>query len=152
MNNIVLRKATIDDVNNGLLQSYIDGYKFHQNGRPDIFSITSDEELENKLLKDIDRLNIIVALNENEVVGYIAYEIKEKSSKILYIDQLAIRDEFRKQGIGRILMEEVKKIGIEINCKRIEFNCWMFNENALAIYDHLGYKKQRIMYEMNLYE
>ena len=35
----------------------------------------------------------------------------------------------------------------ENNCKKIEFNCWTFNENALAVYDHMGFKRQRIIYE-----
>ena len=53
-------------------------------------------------------------------------------------------------GFGKILINEVKRIGLEKDCKRIEFNCWMFNENALAMYDHLGFERQRIMYEMKL--
>ena len=47
-------------------------------------------------------------------------------------------------------MEEVKKIAIEENCDRIELNCWMFNESALAMYEHIGFDKQRIMFEMKL--
>ena len=145
-----VRKANLEDIDKGLLKAYIDGYRFHQNGRPDIFSNMSDEELKNKLIKDFDRLEILVALKEDEIVGYIAYEIKEKSYKKMYIDQLAVRNEFKKQGFGKLLIDEVKNIGIETDCKRIEFNCWMFNENALALYDHLGFERQRVMYEMKL--
>ena len=150
MENAIVRKAKLEDIDNGLLKAYIDGYRFHQNGRPDIFSNMSDEELKNKLLKDFDRLEILVALNNDVVVGYIAYEIKEKSYKKMYIDQLAISNEFKKQGFGKQLIDEIIKNAKENDCKRIEFNCWMFNENALAIYDHLGFKRQRIMYEIDL--
>ena len=150
MTNIEVRKARLEDIDNGLLKAFIDGYRFHQKGRPDIFINITDEELKNNLLKDFERLEILIAINENEIVGYLAYEIKEKHYKKLYIDQIAVRNEFRKHGFGKILINEVKRIGLEKDCKRIEFNCWMFNENALAMYDHLGFERQRIMYEMKL--
>lgn len=150
MDNVIVRDALLEDIDKGLLNAYIDGYRYHQEGRPDVFSQMSDEELKHKLLKDFDRLKIIVSESENEITGYIAYEIKEKTYKKLYIDQLAVREDFRKQGFGKLLLDEIKKIALEKDCRRIEFNCWMFNENALAMYDHLGFQRQRVMYEMKL--
>ena len=150
--NIELRKATQEDLNKGLLEAYIDGYRFHQEGRPDIFNIESDEVLKNKIIKDFDRLEIIVSTFNDEVTGYISYEIKERDYKKMYIDQLAVRNSFKKQGFGKLLMNKVKEIAIEEGCKRIEFNCWMFNESAQAMHEHLGYQKQRIMYEMKIGE
>ena len=150
MKNIEVRKAILEDIDKGLLKAYIYGYRFHQNGRPDIFSDMTEEELKNKLLEDFEKLRIVVAIANSEIVGYIAFDIKEKNYKKLYINQLVVRNEFQKQGVAKILINEIKRIGLENNCKRIEFNCWMFNENALAMYDHLEFEKQRIIYEMKL--
>ena len=47
-------------------------------------------------------------------------------------------------------MDDAKRIAKENDCDRIELNCWLFNENALAMYEHIGYKRQRIIYEMKL--
>ena len=47
-------------------------------------------------------------------------------------------------------MEEVKNIALKNNCVRIELNCWIFNDNAINMYEHIGFKKQRIIYEMEL--
>ena len=47
-------------------------------------------------------------------------------------------------------MDEAKNIALKNKCDRIELNCWMFNENALAMYEHIGYNRQRIIYEMKL--
>ena len=152
MDNIELRKATLEDLNKGLLEAYIDGYRFHQKGRPDVFNIESDEVLKNKIIKDFDRLEIIVSTLNDEVTGYISYEIKEKTYKKMYIDQLAVRNCFKKQGFGKLLMSKVKEIAASEGCKRIEFNCWMFNESAQGMYEHLGFQKQRIMYEMKIDE
>ena len=40
---IKIREANIDDVEKGLLEVFIDGYRYHQNGRPDIFKNLSDK-------------------------------------------------------------------------------------------------------------
>lgn len=42
--NIEIRTASLADINNGLLEVFIEGYRYHQNGRPDVFSSLSDEE------------------------------------------------------------------------------------------------------------
>lgn len=46
-------------------------------------------------------------------------------------------------------MNEAKKIAKNENCDRIELNRRMFNEIVLGMYEHIGYVKQRIMYEMS---
>lgn len=66
------------------------------------------------------------------------------------VDQLVIDEEYRNHSLEKKLIGEVKKIALDNNCDRIELNCWMFNENALGMYEHIGFKKQRIIYEMSL--
>ena len=43
--------------------------------------------------------------------------------------------------------EEIAK---EEGCKRVEFCCWSFNQNAMNMYKHMGYKEQRVTLEMDL--
>lgn len=52
MNNYLIREATLDDVENGLLDVFIEGYRYHQNGRPDVFIDNTDEELKEELIKN----------------------------------------------------------------------------------------------------
>lgn len=148
--NIKIREATIEDIDRGLLAVFIDGYRFHQKGRADIFENISDEKLKNDLIENFKSLSIIVILDNDKIVGYIAYRIKEKHTKKLDVDQLVIAAQYRGKGLGKKLIEEVKKIGNINKCDRIELNCWLFNENALAMYEHIGFKKQRIIYELKL--
>ena len=150
MENIMIRKATLDDINNGLLEVFIEGYRYHQNGRPDVFNIESDEQLKEVLINNFDRLENIVAIIDGKIVGHLAYKIVKRNNGKLDIDELVIKEEYRKHGIGKALIEEAKKIAKDNDCSRIELNCWLFNENALAVYDHIGFEKQRIMYEMKL--
>ena len=146
--NYSIREATLNDFDKGLLKVFIEGYRYHQNGRPDIFANISDNDLKNDLIENFDRLNTIVILEDESIVGYLSYKIKEKHTKKLDVDQLVILEQYRGKGLGKKLMDEAKKIAIDNGCDRIELNCWMFNENALAMYEHIGYNRQRIIYEM----
>lgn len=148
--NLSIREATNNDLDKRLLKVFIEGYRYHQTGRPDIFANISDEELKHDLIKNLERLSTIVILDNDIIVGYLSYIIKERHSKKIDVDQLVIDERYRGQGLGKKLMEEVKSIAIKNGCDRIELNCWLFNENALAMYEHIGFSKQRIIYEMSL--
>lgn len=145
-----IRRVIDSDIDNGLLDVYIEGYNYHVNGRPDIFMKLTDEQMKKDLLDIINYFPTLVIEDNNKIVGYLAYKIKERHTKKLDVDQLVILEHYRGQGLGKKLMEEVKRIAIEENCDRIELNCWMFNEKALGMYEHIGFDKQRIMYEMKL--
>lgn len=147
---MIIRKVELKDIDKGLLDLYIERYRYHQNGRPDIFKVQTDEELANDFMRIFEKDSMIVLCNENEIIGYLSYKIKETSVKMMDIDQLVIKEGIRGKGFGKMLIEEAIKIAKDNNCVRIVFNCWTFNENALKIYDHLGFKRQRIMYEMSL--
>ena len=146
----MIREATFNDIDNGLLDVFIEGYRYHQNGRPDIFLDLSEDELKADLINNFNKFKTLVILVDNKIVGYLSYDIKEKHSKKLHVDQLIISEELRGRGLGKKLMEEVKRIGIEENCDRIELDCWTFNTDALGMYDHIGFQRQRIMYDYKL--
>lgn len=148
--NYSIREATLNDFDKGLLKVFIEGYRYHQNGRSDIFANLSDEELKNDLIQNFNRLTTLVILDDENIVGYLSYIIKKRHTGKLDVDQLVILEEYRGQGLGKKLMEEAKKIAKENECDRIELNCWLFNENALNMYEHIGYNRQRIIYEMKL--
>ncbi len=148
--NLEIREANISDIDCGLLEVYIEGYRYHQNGRPDIFINISDEDLKNDLIKNFDRLSTIVILDNDHIVGYLSYNIKKRHTGKLNVDQLIITEKYRGKGLGQKLMEEAKRIAKDNDCDRIELNCWLFNENALAMYEHIGYNRQRIIYELKI--
>ena len=150
MNLFEVRKVKDGDIENGLLDVFIQGYRYHQHGRPDVFLNLSDNELSKDLDRTLENMQVIVILDDNMVVGYLAYKIKKGHTKKLDVDQLVIKDAYRSMGLGKQLMDEANDIGLKNGCDRIELNCWMFNENAINMYEHIGFKRQRIMYEKKL--
>ena len=147
--NYTIREVKNEDIKE-LLNVYIQGYRYHQEGRNDIFVNLSDEELEKDLINNLNELSTIVLIKDNKIVGYLSYKIKGEYKKKLDIDQLVIEENYRGQGLGKKLVEQAKIIAKENNCTRIELNCWLFNKNALSMYEHIGFERQRIIYEMSL--
>lgn len=148
-----IKNVTIADIDNGLLDLYIDGYILHRNNRPDIFPEKSNNELREMLLSELNSgiHNFLMIVKDDDILGYGSYQIKEKNDiKSLWVDELVINKEYRGQGYGTILINELKEIGIMQKCGRIDLNCWSFNEEALAFYKKLHFNNQRVILEYNL--
>jgi GNAT superfamily N-acetyltransferase len=58
----------------------------------------------------------------------------------IFLDDIYVRPEFRKRGIGRALLEAVAKIGMKIGGGRFEWIALRWNENAFRFYRSLGAK------------
>jgi len=56
----------------------------------------------------------------------------------IYTDQLWVHPDYRKQGLGRQLMEKVHTLGIKKEC-RMATVCTMSFQEVTGFYEHLGY-------------
>ena len=84
--------------------------KLHIEKRPDVFKTRAYEEIKSNLEEMIqDESNIILLAEDKQiVVGVIICEIKEKinrtdlkDSKVLWINEICVKQEYRRNGIGR---------------------------------------------------
>ena len=55
-------------------------------------------------------------LEENNIIGFLIYDIKNKQDKIMWIDQLIIDEKYRKKGYGKKLIENAEEIAKKENC------------------------------------
>lgn len=133
--------------------------KLHIEKRPDVFKIKSHEEIKSNLEEMIqDESNIILLAEDKQiVVGVIICEIKEKinrtdlkDSKVLWINEICVKQEYRRNGIGRSLIEKAKEIAKANNCLRLELNCWELNGEAMKFYENQGLTTQRRVMEINI--
>jgi GNAT superfamily N-acetyltransferase len=56
----------------------------------------------------------------------------------LYLEDVFIRPEYRRQGVGKALMNSVVKIAHERGCGRLEWSVLDWNQNAIEFYQSLG--------------
>jgi len=56
----------------------------------------------------------------------------------LWLEDVCVRPQFRRRGLGRSLIKAVAQIGAERNCGRFEWTALDWNQNALEFYRGLG--------------
>lgn len=56
----------------------------------------------------------------------------------LYLEDLFVRPEYRRQGIGSALLKNLAKIALERGCGRFEWAVLDWNEPAIAFYQRMG--------------
>ena len=85
---------------------------------------------------------VCIAYIDNVAVGYcvglIIKSICHKNCR-MDIESLFVRDEYRKKGIGKALIEFVEKEAAAKNIKHFHINTGKNNTNARMLYEKLGY-------------
>lgn len=148
---MIIRKAKKDDLDNNLFDLYKEGFKLHYEKRKDIFTNRTDTELKDNLLEIIENDNGIIVIEEdNYIIAYAIYHTNQKEKKIMWIDQICVDSLKRNKGYGKMIMKYLEDIARKEDYDRIELNCWTFNENAIKLYEHLGFVEQRKIFELNL--
>ena len=153
-----IRFATAADVT-GILELLRQVGQVHHAGRPDLFRAGAQKYSASGVLALLNNSHtpIFVAAEEGEVKGYCFCQIKEVSQDPvmtdrveLYIDDLCVRENCRRQGIATALFEVVKGYARGRRCDEITLNVWACNQEALAFYQKLGMTTQKIGLEVKL--
>jgi GNAT superfamily N-acetyltransferase len=58
----------------------------------------------------------------------------------LYLEDLFVRPQFRKFGIGRTLLQSLARIAVNRQCARFQWECLNWNQPSLDFYETLGAK------------
>lgn len=150
----VPRVTDLEIINNIAVQVH----DCHVNWRPDIFEHTDSIIDEEELVRLIDNNGIFVIKKDNKIVGYVLLSSKEskkngyKYRKQLEIEAMGVDKEFRNQGIGTKLLEFVKKYGKENKYTDLRLTVNEENENAIHLYEKVGFKVRNIAYTLHFDE
>ena len=96
---------------------------------------------------------VYVALDNEVVVGYATIYIERfamplyNSDPLCVIGDMMIEEQYRKQGIGELFIEEAKKMAKEISVKKLTLNVFAKNQIAYQYFKHHGFED--IMYRMS---
>jgi GNAT superfamily N-acetyltransferase len=112
----------------------------YEKAAPDATPIT-EALLRESLFGATPAVEGLVARLDEEVAGYALYFHNFSSwrgRRGLYLEDLFVRPELRRRGIGRALLREVARIAIERGCARMEWLVLDWNRPAIDFYRSLG--------------
>ena len=125
----------------------------HHKGRPDIFRGNAQKYSASQVINMLDKPQtpIFIAAEGDKVLGYCFCMIKNfhndpvmTERTELYIDDLCVDENCRGQGVGKKLYETVCQYAKMRKCYNITLNVWACNESAMAFYEKMGLKPQKI--------
>lgn len=78
--------------------------------------------------------------NDQEIIGFASFYFvyNSWSGKGLYLDDLYVKDEFRKLGAGKQLLEAVIQLAKDEHCKKLRWQVSKWNDNAIQFYKKMG--------------
>ena len=153
MKNIVISKLEMEDVKEAakLVASLADDTL---DKRPDIF-IPNYENWELNLTERLDNkdYHMIVAKEDENVVGTCVAEIKHigdgevtKIRDIMFVEYIVVKDEYKRNGIGTAMLNNMKAFMKDNNIPSLELTVWGYNEGAIKFYNE-NLKVKRTIYE-----
>lgn len=108
----------------------------------DIFTTTKERFRE---LIECGMLHSYTLYCDSKAVGIMNFFFKLTTftgRKILYIEDLYAREEYRGKGFGKMLLLKAREIAIENDCEQIELKCASWNKNAADFYTAANMKKE----------
>ena len=155
-----IRFAQEQDVG-GILELLRQVGHVHHVGRPDIFRGDAQKYGASQVLAMLDNPStpILVAVEDGKVLGYgfCMIKIYEKDPVIrdhkeLYIDDLCVDENCRGKHVGSTIYKEILRYAKSIDCYNVTLNVWSCNPGAMAFYEAMGLKPQKVGMETVLGE
>lgn len=87
---------------------------------------------------------IFVAEDKEKLVGFITFQARyviRHKQPIGQIEELFIKEKFRKQGIGKALIQEAEKVAVKLGCHSVCVESGYQHRPAHKFYQHMDYKK-----------
>ena len=103
-------------------------------------------ELWKRLLTEAPDISILAMQNPNRLKGYILMS-KHDDPHVVNLSSLAVMHKFRRQGIGRKLIDEslerIKSHYPKVQCVRLHVR--KSNLSAITLYEKAGFKKAKLI-------
>lgn len=113
-----------------------------------------EAKLKGALFSEKPRLFCLVVATKETIIGYVSYTFDFSTwdaRNFIYMDCLFLEEEARSFGIGEVLIEKLKQIGIENDCVNLQWQTPQFNERAIKFYNRIGGKgKDKVRFTLNL--
>jgi ribosomal protein S18 acetylase RimI-like enzyme len=104
-----------------------------------------DEEYILRQIEEPDA-RLYIAEAEGQIVGFVSAFVRDTPSvpilvprRFAFVDNLFVREDLRRAGIGRALMTQVEQWALAQEASEMELTVYEFNIDAIEFYRGLGY-------------
>ncbi len=103
--------------------------------------IATEEDIRNSVFSTNSNVKIIFAYYKDIPVAYAVYFYNFSTfigRKGLYLEDIFVIPEYRKEGIGQEVFKYLVKEAVKNNCGRMEWSVLNWNEPAIKFYEKIG--------------
>ena len=125
----------------------------HREAVPRVFRAPKGPARSKEYIRSIitdENAALLVAQGEEHIVGLVKVSVRQApdvpimvARRYATIDTLVVRREYRRLGVGRVLMQSAERWAQERGASQLELTVWEFNAAAIAFYQELGYDTAR---------
>ncbi len=153
--NIIIRNALQSDyeqIENIMTQAH----RMHVEWRDDIYRMNDPILSYERFMNLLSEETYIVAQKDEDVVGILYYFFKNtdipsmQKRKVLYIDTMAVEENFRGMGVGTAMFDHIKNIAKANDCTHMELSVNAKNINAQKMYAKYGFSEKSYTLDMKL--
>ncbi len=89
--------------------------------------------------------------NHDTILGFIwAYPYPFRKENRMYVNEIRIREDFRKNGLGSVLLKKVEEKAKKMGINTIYLHAEAYNAEAIKFYQFNGYSEERIQYSKKI--
>lgn len=128
--------------------------RLHVDWRPDIYKETDTVYPRDYFEQLVSAKRILVAEQEDAVVGLLSFlyrhveSDKQVTRDVIFVDDLAVKEEYRGQGIGTQLLNLMKEKVQAEHLDGLELQVNARNTAARKLYEQLGFTEKSINLEL----
>lgn len=106
-----------------------------------VYCDVTEASLQNVMFSENSFVEGLMAFSDENPIAYaifFPYFASFKGQRSIFLEDIYIKPEFRKIGLGEKMLGEIAKIAKLQNCTRIDFHVLKDNQNAHKFYKKLG--------------
>jgi ribosomal protein S18 acetylase RimI-like enzyme len=154
-----IRAATPND---SLLLSTLcrDVQSLHAEHHPQVFKMPQNDGFAVAFFDEMlaaAEVTIYIAEEDSRPLGYILCRLFDRpenvftyGNRFLFIDQISVRPEAQRRGIGTALLRQAELRARELGLSKIQLDSWDFNLDAHTCFEKYGFHKFNHRFWLNL--
>lgn len=125
-------------------------HALHVEWRPDIYEMPEELYTAERFSEAVKERQLYTAKIGSEVVGYVLLKIRRYDwpgvvrRKVMILDEICVAQDFRGQGIGSRMVEEVRALAKAFGCTDLQLGVYPQNDAAISFYQKCGFMIQSI--------